>query len=707
MAKRKKKAKPTAARYERHKEGAAERQAAISRAGRDIGKPPDPRDIGRRQQGRDSFEYFARTYFPETFNLPWSPDHRKIIDRIEESARSGGLFGYAMPRGSGKTSIAERAALWVVLYGYKSFPFLIGSDEGAALQLLQSMKSELENNQLLGEDFPEVCYPIQKLDGIAHRANGQLSDGQRTQIRWASDEIILPTIAGSVAAGAIVRVKGITGGFRGAKFQRPDGRPARPDFVIIDDPQTDESAKSPAQCQERIKLLTGAVLGLAGPGRKISGIMPCTVISPGDVADEILNRQKHPEWQGERTKLVYQFPTDEPKWEQYRKIRADGMRAGTGTREANEFYRANRETMDAGSEVAWPCRKNADDLSAIQYAMNLRFDLGEEAFFAEYQNDPIAARGEESEALTADQIAGKTNDRDRLEVPAECSKVVAFIDVQKEALYYTVAAFDDEFTGCVIDYGTFPDQRRTYFQLRDIKRTLSSVLKTGSMEEGIRRGLELLTADLLGKSWKRDDGAEMKIERCPIDANWGESTDVVYKFCRESVHAGVVIPSHGRFVGATSNAFGEYRRKRGDRIGHHWRITATAETKAQRRLTYDTNYYKTFLHQRLGVPKGGRGCLTLWGDSPSDHKLFADHLANSEDATKVEAKGRSVIEWKVKASRPDNHFLDCAVGCLVAASERGAALGEANAAQHQRQRRTVSIGKSGQRSHFTQGPRLN
>jgi hypothetical protein len=29
--------------------------------------------------------------------------------------------------------------------------------------------------------------------------------------------------------------------------------------------------------------------------------MPCTVIRPGDMADNILNRDRHPEWNGERT----------------------------------------------------------------------------------------------------------------------------------------------------------------------------------------------------------------------------------------------------------------------------------------------------------------------------------------------------------------------------------------------------------------------
>ncbi len=77
------------------------------------------------------------------------------------------------------------------------------------------------------------------------------------------------------------------------KFQRPDGRTVRPSLVVLDDPQTDESARSLSQCANRESILAGAVLGLAGPGKKISGIMPCTVIRPGDMADNILDRNRH------------------------------------------------------------------------------------------------------------------------------------------------------------------------------------------------------------------------------------------------------------------------------------------------------------------------------------------------------------------------------------------------------------------------------
>src|SRR5690606_26679792 len=186
--------------------------------------------------------------------------------------------------------------------------------------------------------FPEVCHPIRSLEGIANRCGGQLCQGERTHIGWTATEVILPTIAGSAAAGAIIKVAGITGRIRGMKFKRPDGKTVRPSLVILDDPQTDESARSLSQCANRERIIAGAVLGLAGPGKKISGIMPCTVIRPGDMADRVLDRDQHPEWNGERTRLVDAFPTNEKLWDEYALIRADCLRAKGTIEAATEFY---------------------------------------------------------------------------------------------------------------------------------------------------------------------------------------------------------------------------------------------------------------------------------------------------------------------------------------------------------------------------------
>lgn len=658
--------------YETLKENARARNAAMSLAGRDIGELPKVVNLDRKRKAEKNFQYFCEAYFPFTFHLAWSPDHLKVIRKIEEAVLHGGLFAMAMPRGSGKTSICECACIWATLYGHRDFVCLIGSDEGHAMDMLESIKTELDSNDLLLEDFPEVVYPIQCLDGIANRCNGQLCQGERTHIGWTAREVVLPSIQGSPASGAIIKVAGITGRIRGMKFKRADGRSARPSLVVLDDPQTDESARSVSQCFTRENILAGAVLGLAGPGKKISGIMPCTVIRPDDMADCILDRDKHPEWNGERTKMVYSFPANEALWNKYAEIRSESLRAERGLADATEFYRQNKDAMDAGAVVAWPERLNYDELSAIQHAMNLKLQ-DERAFWAEYQNEPLPEETPQDDELTADQVAEKINRLKRGDVPVGCNHLTMFIDVQATLLFYVVAAWEDDFTGYVIDYGAYPDQKRNFFTLRDARQTLSTVSPNTGLEGSIYAGLEKLTGEQFAKRFRRDDGAEMQIDRCLIDANWGSSTDVIYQFCRQSAHSAILLPSHGRFVGASSIPFSEYKRKMGDCVGLNWRIPNVQGKRAVRHVVFDTNYWKSFVHARLAVAMGDRGCLSLFGDKPDVHRLFAEHIT-AEFRVKTEGRGRTVDEWKLRVAAVDNHWLDGLVGCAVAASIQGVVL---------------------------------
>src|SRR6186713_2854305 len=86
------------------------------------------------------------------------------------------------------------------------------------------------------------------------------------------------------------------------------------------------------------------------------------------------------------------------------------------------------------------------------------------------------------------------------------------------------------------------------------------------------------------------------IGRCLIDANWGTSTDVVYEFCRQSPYAALLTPSHGRFVGASSRPFSEYRQSPGEKLGLNWFVPNVTGKRAIRHVLFDTNYWKSFVH---------------------------------------------------------------------------------------------------------------
>ncbi len=66
-----------------------------------------------------------------------------------------------------------------------------------------------------------------------------------------------------------------------------------------------------------------------------------------------------------------------------------------------------------------------------------------------------------------------------------------------------------------------------------------------------------------------------------------------------------------------------------------------------------------------------RGCISVYGTSKTNHSLFAEHVARSERWVEVTPPYGTVREWSVLPTRPDNHSLDCLVGCAVAASMLG------------------------------------
>src|SRR4051812_18755345 len=113
--------------YEARKDASLKRVREQSQSARDIGAIPPIANATRRDSCERDFRLFCETYFPLTFTLAWSEDHLKAIARIQESVLNGGLFSFAMPRGSGKTTLCEVGACWSLLYGHRRFPVIVGS----------------------------------------------------------------------------------------------------------------------------------------------------------------------------------------------------------------------------------------------------------------------------------------------------------------------------------------------------------------------------------------------------------------------------------------------------------------------------------------------------------------------------------------------------------------------------------------------------
>lgn len=651
-----------------------ERRRRQSAASADVAPIPEPEieNPARRAECGRSLKRFFEVYFPAAFTLAWSADHEKVIAKVERAIASGGLFCLAMPRGSGKSTIFRLAAVWAILYGHCRYVVLVAATAERGDELLDAIKTVLRFNDLLWADFKTELHAIRALEGEPRRCRGQTFDGDPTQIEWGAGKIVFPTVPGSMASGAIITGCGLTGGeIRGQFHTGSDGQTViRPDLVLVDDPQTKQTARSKTQTKERVDLINGDVLGMAGPDRKIAGLACVTVIEHEDLAEKLLDREASPAWQGERMQMLYAWPTSEELWDEYvETLRGDLMNDGDGS-VATEFYLANRAEMDAGAVVAWPERTEGR-ASGLQLAMDLCFrDRG--TFMAEYQNTPETS-DDDLEKISADDVVAKVNGLERRRVADEREKITAHVDIHDKLLYYTVMAWGSGFAGEVIDYGTWPKQRSRHFAMRNARTTLQTSAPSGTpdADAAILHGLRMLTGDLLSRTYSRLDGASMFIDSLGIDIGYKDY--LVRQLLQISPHAARIQPMKGAGIGPENKPISEYRRSKGVVIGNHWWTPPIRGTTQIRHVHVDTNHWKSFVHRHLAIPLGGKGCVSLWGAAKDreQHRYWAEMIADSEYFERTEGRGRVVDVWSLHVNKPDNHAFDNVVGCAVLASKLG------------------------------------
>lgn len=144
---------------------------------------------------------------------------------------------YVAPRESGKSSWAFAILpLWSAAHGHDDF-IAAFSDSGGQAQLhLASFKRELDTNELLREDFPELCTPARRPSGATE------GDSQK----------IYKALSGFVfAAGGVDQ--GVLGMKAGNK---------RPSRLLLDDVEPGEAQYSAYQCKQRLTTVLDSILAL-------------------------------------------------------------------------------------------------------------------------------------------------------------------------------------------------------------------------------------------------------------------------------------------------------------------------------------------------------------------------------------------------------------------------------------------------------------
>lgn len=425
----------------------------------------------RRERSLADPELFLNTYFGNRYTREFGKLHHKLIESIYEIARYGGKQALAAPRGRGKTEIVKGMIAFLLFAGLIRFPIPIGQTTEHARKIYADFRKKVMTNDLLAEDFPEVCYPVRDLEGAPQRAGKQHVDGVPTGIVWTVDELCLASIPeayrGPIDYGGVRMVyRGLDAAIRGVNH---DGD--RPDFVMIDDPETRESAKSEGQIEDRERAIDQDVDGLAGEDYELSMVMLTTIQNRYCLSYRYTDPEQKPSWLGKRFGWVEKWPSEwnlggeegVGKWHEYIALRQTDQRDGDRYgRKATEFYLANRQAMDAGAELL------ADNFktqtledgwqtvhSALQEVFNKIADTSYEAFCTEYQNDPPEKEQIQTLELTPGYILGCVSGVEQGVIPDGTRCCTLGIDIGKYDCWFVKTAWNEQATGSIVEYGTF------------------------------------------------------------------------------------------------------------------------------------------------------------------------------------------------------------------------------------------------------------
>jgi len=237
---------------------------------------------------------------------------------------------WVAPRGIGKSTwLFLILPMWAAAFGHAKFIAAFADSGPQAEVHLTTFKHELDTNELLRHDFPTLCNPRKRLSGV--------NEADRHGLYIAE-------------SGFAFAARGIDSSSLGLKIGD-----MRPDLLILDDIEPDESSYSAYQARKRKTTFLDAVLPLNVHARVlVSG----TVTMAGSIIHQAVRhfrgeRDQDNEWVSTERFVVHHFPAI--------------------------------LTLDDGTEVsAWPEKWSIDFLLSIRHTRG---------YLKNYANDPMGADG--------------------------------------------------------------------------------------------------------------------------------------------------------------------------------------------------------------------------------------------------------------------------------------------------------------------------
>lgn len=236
---------------------------------------------------------FALLYLPhhltakETRNhLSMSPFHLDLCEWAltltrDDHAEAEDRSAWVAPRGSGKSTWGFMILpVWALAHQHRTYIAAFADSGPQAEQHLMSFKMELDTNQLLREDYPDLVAPLMR---------GGATVADRHNMYIAKSKVAFTA-------------KGIDSSSLGAKIEN-----RRPDWILFDDIEPDEGNYSPYQKEQRQKSILQAVFPM-----NLNAVVTFlgTTVMKGSIIHDIVQQEQEadaPEWPREENIQVHYY----------------------------------------------------------------------------------------------------------------------------------------------------------------------------------------------------------------------------------------------------------------------------------------------------------------------------------------------------------------------------------------------------------------
>jgi hypothetical protein len=646
-------------------------------------RDPSPEEAKRRKKLEANPAAWLAWYLPERFPLPFGPVHHEIIKACQR-AMAGTSLTVAAPRGFGKTAILWGMALYGVMTGRCRFPVVIGWKQSAGAELLSQWLDALSDNDRLADGYPCVCDTFRD-STASKRCQGLLRsldplERAGCDVRKGRGTVLLPEtrepLTGRVLLQAALAGASMNGSIKGLNVGLLNGESLRPDMVMMDDPQDEATASSEALVKKVIRKIDYGLRSLSGPQRRLTMMAAVTCVDIGDVSEHLLTR---PGTEAIRCGQVLTWPTgwvdkasnSRPAWDEWNRIRLEGLEAKDGGAAARKHYRKHKAGLTAGMAVTWRHRyhvgddERPSDPDALFAAMWDYYDLGEDAFMAERQNAPVK-RGVTVYRLTPAIIMSRATDTPAGAVPEWAQTIVAATDINPTyALSNAVGCFGANQTAHVPWYGlrkmTVPSEATEIERRRMIYEALSA------------QGKALAALPCRPAAWFIDGG--------------GSPEGCVIQFCANSP-AICGIQAHCCFGRGWRNYRPTAKASYRVRVGEQLHLVV--ERRDRQWIIFHADYWREIAQRGWTGEPGAPGSCSL----PAGHHMeFADQICREQLGGKAEINDRMVWVWNTAPGEHD--FGDCMTMLYMGAAMSGIGTGAITARPARKRYSQADLSRAG------------